>query len=74
MITDVNDHDPVFTHPIYNFSTPETDGPGDIVVGLVSATDEDLGQNGIVTYSIISIDVQHVFNISQVSFKHVYMY
>ncbi|XP_063447084.1 protocadherin Fat 4-like [Mytilus trossulus] len=64
-ITDVNDHDPVFTHPIYNFSTPETDGTGDIVVGSVSATDEDLGQNGVVTYSIISIDVQHVFNISQ---------
>ncbi|CAC5409358.1 unnamed protein product [Mytilus coruscus] len=64
LITDVNDHDPVFTHPIYNFSTPETNGTKDTLIGMVSATDEDLGQNGIVTYSIISIDVQHVFNIS----------
>jgi hypothetical protein len=39
----------------------------DIVVGVVNATDEDLGNNGIITYSIISIDVKHLFNISQVN-------
>ena len=39
----------------------------DIVVGVVNATDEDLGNNGIITYSIISIDVKHLFNISRVN-------
>ena len=66
-ITDVNDHDPQFTEVIYNFSSPETNRTS-YVVGIVSATDDDLGDNGNITYSIISADVKQLFSIDQVIF------
>lgn len=69
-VTDVNDHDPTFDRNIYNFTTPENDFPNaahNVFVGNVTATDEDYGKNGEISYEIISSDVQDLFNISEVS-------
>ncbi|XP_069125193.1 protocadherin Fat 4-like [Argopecten irradians] len=66
-VTDVNDHDPVFNETFYLFSVPENDEfphPPSVLVGSVSATDEDPGKNGEVSYSILSTEVP-VFIISR---------
>ncbi|XP_061196147.1 protocadherin Fat 4-like [Saccostrea echinata] len=69
-VEDVNDHDPEFTEPLYDFSTPETDNhtsgtPIRIKVGQVNATDKDPYKNGEISYRIVTSDVESFFNITQ---------
>lgn len=52
---DVNDHIPVFEKPWYTFDISEGDY-SNMVLGKITATDEDFGDNGNVTYALISKD------------------
>ena len=67
-VLDTNDHGPVFRQQHYHFSVPENDESNitGIVVGTVSAIDDDPGDNGRVTYNITSSDGQGLFTIDQV--------
>ncbi|KAG8437377.1 hypothetical protein GDO86_008174 [Hymenochirus boettgeri] len=51
-VTDVNDNVPFFTSSIYEASVMEGLGVGTFVL-QVSATDQDLGLNGEITYSVL---------------------
>ena len=51
-ILDVNDNAPVFGMAQYSFSVPENKEIG-YIVGLVNATDKDLGTNALVTYTLL---------------------
>lgn len=62
-ILDVNDNAPQFDMTLYNFSVAEHSSMGTLV-GIVSATDDDIGVNGQVAYSIISGDPNGNFVIS----------
>ena len=62
-VLDINDNTPQFDMTLYNFSVAEHSSMGTLV-GIVSATDNDIGVNGLVTYSIISGDPDGNFMIS----------
>ncbi|KAG8225978.1 hypothetical protein J437_LFUL006207, partial [Ladona fulva] len=51
VVTDVNDNDPEFTKPAYEFTVEENMGSGTIV-GTLHATDQDLGPNAAIRYSL----------------------
>ena len=61
-VTDVNDHVPEFGSNVYRVSVPEQSGIGTSVV-VVEATDDDVGVNANLTYSIIAGDPQGKFAI-----------
>ena len=61
-IGDVNDHIPEFGSDVYHVSIPEQSGIG-TTVGVVEATDADVGINGDLTYSIIAGDPDGKFSI-----------
>ncbi|XP_067674016.1 protocadherin Fat 4-like [Haliotis asinina] len=48
-LLDINDHSPVFVNTPYSFSSSNAAGE---LIGTVTATDEDIADNGRVTYSI----------------------
>ena len=52
-VTDVNDNPPTFQQPTYNFTVEEESNVG-LIIGRVSASDDDSGQNQIFTYQIES--------------------
>ena len=52
-VTDDNDHDPKFSLKPYTATIDENAGVGTLVVTL-SATDQDIGDNAKLTYSIVS--------------------
>lgn len=52
-IDDINDNAPEFSHSIYNVTLAENMNPGTPVITL-SATDDDVGSNGNLTYRIDS--------------------
>ena len=52
-VTDVNDNPPVFQQSTYNFTVAEESNVG-LIIGIVSASDRDSGQNALLTYRIIS--------------------
>ncbi len=52
-LLDVNDNTPVFESDTYMFSISE-DSREFSVIGVVSATDKDDGENSTISYSIIS--------------------
>uniref|UniRef100_A0AAY4A1P8 Cadherin-10 n=1 Tax=Denticeps clupeoides TaxID=299321 RepID=A0AAY4A1P8_9TELE len=62
-LSDVNDNPPRFPQGMYQFNVPETAAPGS-TVGVVHATDADIGKNAEMDYKIISMEGQDVFNIS----------
>uniref|UniRef100_A0AAY4A0Z9 Cadherin-10 n=1 Tax=Denticeps clupeoides TaxID=299321 RepID=A0AAY4A0Z9_9TELE len=63
-LSDVNDNPPRFPQAgMYQFNVPETAAPGS-TVGVVHATDADIGKNAEMDYKIISMEGQDVFNIS----------
>ena len=70
-VLDSNDHDPKFNQSLYYFNVSENDESNvtGISVGVVSATDEDPGDNGRITYNIISVDGQDLFVIDQVKIR-----
>uniref|UniRef100_A0A8C4SW14 Protocadherin-16 n=1 Tax=Erpetoichthys calabaricus TaxID=27687 RepID=A0A8C4SW14_ERPCA len=53
VVEDVNDNAPVFTQELYQVDLPEHSLPGSQVV-TVTATDQDSGENGKVTYKVVS--------------------
>ena len=59
-LTDVNDNSPKFSSHEYNFSVSEDDGVG-FIIGSVSATDADDGNNGSVVYSLDKTRGDHNF-------------
>ncbi|KAG5675437.1 hypothetical protein PVAND_005341 [Polypedilum vanderplanki] len=62
-VTDSNDNPPVFTEPAYSFDIPEN-APRGYQVGLISATDADLGANSMLTYTVISDWANDVFSLN----------
>ena len=61
-VVDANNHSPVFSVKNYAFSVSENVS-GLKVIGYVSAADDDLGDNGRVTYNITSGDGKHLFTV-----------
>ncbi|XP_057677236.1 protocadherin-16-like [Corythoichthys intestinalis] len=53
LVEDVNDNVPAFTQDLYQVNLPEHTPAGSVVV-MVTATDRDSGENGRVTYSVMS--------------------
>ncbi|XP_066555914.1 protocadherin-16 [Amia ocellicauda] len=53
LVEDINDNAPVFTQDLYQVTLPEHSPPGSPVV-TVTATDQDSGENGKVTYRVMS--------------------
>ncbi|XP_060233381.1 protocadherin gamma-B7 isoform X18 [Meriones unguiculatus] len=56
-VADVNDNAPVFHQPAYLVTVPENNPPG-ASIAQVSASDPDLGPNGLVSYSILASDLE----------------
>ena len=50
-LTDINDNPPIFDETTYHFNVSE-DVPPDTPVGLVTATDADIGLNGAIRYIV----------------------
>ncbi|RUS76828.1 hypothetical protein EGW08_015414, partial [Elysia chlorotica] len=68
-VTDINDHRPVFSHDIFNFTVKESAGLG-TYVGSIEATDEDEGPNGEISYhfsSLTSSQVTRLFSLNETS-------
>ncbi|XP_070559235.1 protocadherin Fat 4-like isoform X2 [Ptychodera flava] len=61
-LSDVNDNVPAFTQITYQFDVVENSAAGTLV-GAVQADDPDTGENGRVTYSMVSGQNSHHFNI-----------
>ncbi|XP_066507468.1 protocadherin beta-16-like [Hoplias malabaricus] len=63
-VLDANDNAPVFSQPVYKVSMPE-DAPIGTVVVTVTATDDDEGANGEVTYEFghLSNDLLELFSL-----------
>ncbi|XP_074527695.1 protocadherin-16 isoform X1 [Halichoeres trimaculatus] len=53
LVEDVNDNAPTFTHDLYQVTLPEHTPPGSAIV-TVTATDRDSGENGKITYRVMS--------------------
>ncbi|XP_031718610.1 protocadherin-11 X-linked isoform X2 [Anarrhichthys ocellatus] len=53
IVQDLNDNSPAFTHPEYNFYVPEN-LPLYGTVGLITVTDADVGDNAIITLSVLN--------------------
>ncbi|KAM3860660.1 cadherin-6-like [Diretmus argenteus] len=62
-LSDVNDNPPRFAKSLYEFKVPETTELGS-VVGVIRATDADIGENAEMDYRIIGSDSQAMFDIS----------
>ncbi|XP_062852523.1 protocadherin beta-18-like [Trichomycterus rosablanca] len=54
-VLDANDNIPVFTESVYRASVKENTAPGTLII-KISATDEDQGLYGNVTYSFTNLD------------------
>ncbi|XP_027692563.1 protocadherin-11 X-linked-like [Vombatus ursinus] len=52
-VLDQNDNSPTFTHSEYNFYVPEN-LPKHGTVGLITVTDADAGENGVITLTILN--------------------
>ncbi|XP_067625323.1 cadherin-related tumor suppressor-like [Eurosta solidaginis] len=63
LITDTNDNPPVFDEPVYSFDIPEN-APRGYQVGIIAATDPDLGDNAVVSYTVISDWANDVFSLN----------
>ena len=72
---DTNDHSPTFNQESYNFNVTE-EKPSGLLVGIVSASDIDVGQNGNVTYKITSGNTNNTFEMvtNYVSIYREYVY
>ncbi|NXN45523.1 CAD11 protein, partial [Rhinoptilus africanus] len=62
-LTDVNDNPPKFPQSVYQMSVSEAAVPGE-EVGRVKAKDPDIGENGLVAYSIVDGDGMDMFEIT----------
>ena len=55
IVTDVNDHDPVFSQQSYSVTVAENNMVGATII-IVNATDRDSGRNGDIRYSLVDSD------------------
>ncbi|XP_072573022.1 neural-cadherin isoform X2 [Paramormyrops kingsleyae] len=60
MVSDVNDHTPIFTQKVYTASVTENLDINSAVL-VVSATDGDQGENALMTFSIVGGDEDRKF-------------
>jgi hypothetical protein len=68
VVTDTNNYSPKFNNYTYEFTVTETNMTN-IVIGSLSAEDKDKGRNGDITFSILTVNSDDMFAISnQVSF------
>ncbi|CAN0154844.1 unnamed protein product, partial [Bubo scandiacus] len=65
-VSDVNDHIPKFSKPVYSFDIPEDATPGSLVAAIL-ATDDDSGINGEITYTVSEDDEEGVFFLNPVT-------
>ena len=65
-VTDINDHNPEFSATTVSVSIPENSPPGYLVT-IVNATDEDDGDNGMITITILGGDPLDLFIVQNVS-------
>lgn len=63
-VTGVNEFPPAFGSNIYHLDVLETASEGD-TVGIVSATDRDEGQDGVISYSVVGGNGSFVFGVSE---------
>ncbi|XP_047434503.1 protocadherin-10a isoform X3 [Mugil cephalus] len=56
-VSDENDNAPRFTQAVYDVYVTENNVPG-AFIHAVSALDPDIGQNALITYSILECDIQ----------------
>ncbi|KAK2819953.1 hypothetical protein Q7C36_021599 [Tachysurus vachellii] len=63
-LTDVNDNPPKFAQGVYSMSVMEDKVPGE-EVGRLKAKDSDLGENGLVEYTLLDGDGINSFEISK---------
>ncbi|XP_042349755.1 protocadherin-10b isoform X2 [Plectropomus leopardus] len=56
-VSDENDNAPTFTQPIYDVYVTENNVPG-AYIHAVTALDPDIGQNSLISYSILECDIQ----------------
>ncbi|XP_062845953.1 cadherin-11 [Trichomycterus rosablanca] len=63
-LTDVNDNPPKFSQGVYSMSVSEDKVPGE-EVGRLKAKDSDLGENGLVEYTLLEGDGLNAFEISK---------
>lgn len=62
-VTDTNDNPPAFAEPAYSFDIPEN-APRGYQVGIINAIDPDVGNNAIVSYTVISDWGNDVFSLN----------
>lgn len=60
---DINDNQPIFVGLPYNFIFNSNSEHG-TSIGRIQAVDLDSGQNGLVTYSIVSGDSRSLFSVN----------
>ncbi|KAM9845462.1 cadherin-24 [Aulostomus maculatus] len=65
-LTDVNDNPPRFTQSMWSFSVSELAIPG-AEIGRISASDDDLGENAKLEYTILEGETGDTFNITGVN-------
>uniref|UniRef100_A0A8C5TJE7 FAT atypical cadherin 4 n=1 Tax=Malurus cyaneus samueli TaxID=2593467 RepID=A0A8C5TJE7_9PASS len=65
-VSDVNDHIPKFSRPVYSFDIPEDATPGSLVAAIL-ATDDDSGINGEITYTVSEDDEEGIFFLNPVT-------
>ncbi|XP_048189325.1 protocadherin Fat 4 [Perognathus longimembris pacificus] len=65
-VSDVNDHAPRFSRPVYSFDIPEDTSPGSLVAAIL-ATDDDSGVNGEITYTVDEDDEDGIFFLNPVT-------
>ncbi|KAM4808733.1 cadherin-24 [Rhinophrynus dorsalis] len=61
-LTDVNDNPPKFPQNLYQFSVLEDTAPGSLI-GRLRAHDPDIGENAVMSYSILDGDAGDTFSV-----------
>ncbi|KAG9486971.1 hypothetical protein GDO78_007043 [Eleutherodactylus coqui] len=61
-LTDVNDNPPKFPQNLYQFTVLEDTAPGS-VIGRLRAHDPDIGENAVMSYSIVDGDAGDTFSV-----------
>lgn len=62
-VIDTNDNPPSFSKSVYSFDIPEN-APRGYQVGMIAATDPDLGDNSMLSYTVISDWANDVFSLN----------
>ncbi|XP_051050205.1 cadherin-related family member 2 [Phodopus roborovskii] len=66
-LRDINDHRPTFSQSLYELTVPENSPTGFVVTSMISATDQDKGEWGRITYSLLPGNGEDVFEVDPIS-------